>query len=85
MGKLNKLTKHAFFIKMNFIGNSPQCQAKVRKFQEMILPRQGRETSSINNKKRDCTVIHSHFTLLAVVHLISLSLFKEETFKTYLP
>lgn len=52
MGKLNKLTKHTLFIKMNFIGNSPQCQAKVRKFQEMILPRQGRETSSINNKKK---------------------------------
>ena len=46
---------------MNFIGNSPQCQAKVRKFQEMILPRQGREASSINNKKKR---LHCHtFTL----------------------
>ena len=61
MGKLNKLTKHTFFIKMNFIGDSPQCQAKVRKFQEIILLRQGRETSSINNKKRR---LHCHtFTL----------------------
>ena len=52
MGKLNKLTKHTLFIKMNFIDNSPQCQAKVRKFQEIILLRQGRETSSINNKEK---------------------------------
>lgn len=82
MGKLNKLTKHTFFIKMNFIGNSPQCQAKVRKFQEIILLRQGRETSSINNKKKR---LHHHTFTLAIVHLISLPLFKEETFKTYLP
>ena len=45
---------------MNFIGNSPQCQAKVRKFQEMILPRQGRETSSINNKKKEIALSYIH-------------------------